>query len=273
MSRRRIILLGKDIEIRFVSLVKKAEDVCEEVVLFDYGSEDGTVELAEKLSISSIQFDNRPLANEIAKKICELEMFEKNIIIHITSSFRLKDLPMLINRSNEDWDVHMSLLSGTLVIDDPINVPFSDVKFQHLCLSSKGLHSLSELESAQSSQDLPGHLSVRVLHPNPATEINQRQSLTSASRFAQWFYWVIHTRHPLLLFGIPGFVLFFVGYQLSGDVLDSFNELNKSSLGFTLAVVAVTLIGLFAMMVGLILYIMGKQVKQFKAQYEDATSD
>ena len=198
MSRRRIILLGKDIEIRFVSLVKKAEDVCEEVVLFDYGSEDGTVELAEKLSISSIQFDNRPLANEIAKKICELEMFEKNIIIHITSSFRLKDLPMLINRSNEDWDVHMSLLSGTLVIDDPINVPFSDVKFQHLCLSSKGLHSLSELESAQSSQDLPGHLSVRVLHPNPATEINQRQSLTSASRFAQWFYWVIHTRHPLL---------------------------------------------------------------------------
>ncbi|MGB1819084.1 MAG: hypothetical protein ACPHK2_05640, partial [Candidatus Poseidoniaceae archaeon] len=88
MSRRRIILLGKDIEIRFVSLVKKAEDVCEEVVLFDYGSEDGTVELAEKLSIPSIQFDNRPLANEIAKKICELEMFEKNIIIHITSSFR-----------------------------------------------------------------------------------------------------------------------------------------------------------------------------------------
>ena len=59
-----------------------------------------------------------------------------------------------------------------------------------------------------------------------------------------------------------------VGYKLSGDVLDSFNEWNETSVGVGLAVIAVTLMGLFAMMVGLILYILGKQVKQIQSQYQ-----
>jgi hypothetical protein len=79
---------------------------------------------------------------------------------------------------------------------------------------------------------------------------------------------MLESRHPLLLFGIPGFVLFMVGYKLSGDVLDSFNEWNETSVGVGLAVIAVTLMGLFAMMVGLILYILGKQVKQIQSQYQ-----
>ena len=97
--------------------------------------------------------------------------------------------------------------------------------------------------------------------------VQQRESLASASRFAQLFYWMLESRHPLLLFGIPGVVLFWVGYRLSGDVLDNFTEWNQTSVGVGLAVIAVTLMGLFAMMVGLILYIMGKQVKQIQAQY------
>ena len=68
-------------------------------------------------------------------------------------------------------------------------------------------------------------------------------------------------------------VLFFVGYRLSGDVLDNFTEWNETSVGVGLAVIAVTLMGLFAMMVGLILYIMGKQVKQIQAQYKKWPED
>jgi hypothetical protein len=78
---------------------------------------------------------------------------------------------------------------------------------------------------------------------------------------------MLESRHPLLLFGIPGVVLFIVGYNLSGNVLDSFDEWNQTSVGVGLAVIGVTLMGLFAMMVGLILYIMGKQVKQIQSQY------
>jgi hypothetical protein len=52
-------------------------------------------------------------------------------------------------------------------------------------------------------------------------------------------------------------------------VLDTYQELNQTTLGIGMAVIAVTLIGLFSMMVGLMLYIMGKQIKQVEAQYDD----
>ena len=62
-------------------------------------------------------------------------------------------------------------------------------------------------------------------------------------------------------------VLFILGYRLSGNVVDTFNELNSVSIGVTLTTIAMTLVGLFAMMVALILYIMGKQVEQIQSQY------
>ena len=46
-----------------------------------------------------------------------------------------------------------------------------------------------------------------------------------------------------------------------------FTELNSTSIGVTLVTIAMTLIGLFAMMVALILYIMGKQVARIQNQY------
>ena len=46
-----------------------------------------------------------------------------------------------------------------------------------------------------------------------------------------------------------------------------FTELNSTSIGVTLITIAMTLIGLFAMMVALILYIMGKQVARIQNQY------
>ena len=51
-------------------------------------------------------------------------------------------------------------------------------------------------------------------------------------------------------------------------MIDTFSELNTTSIGVTLTTIAMTLIGLFAMMVALILYIMGKQVEQIQAQYD-----
>ena len=54
---------------------------------------------------------------------------------------------------------------------------------------------------------------------------------------------------------------------LNGMNVDTFNELNSVSIGVTLTTIAMTLVGLFAMMVALILYIMGKQVEQIQSQY------
>ena len=46
-----------------------------------------------------------------------------------------------------------------------------------------------------------------------------------------------------------------------------FTELNSTSIGVTLITIAMTLVGLFAMMVAIILYIMGKQVARIQNQY------
>ena len=116
--------------------------------------------------------------------------------------------------------------------------------------------------------DLDEDLTVRVTRLQKSIRLPQRESLASASRFAQLFYWMLETKHPLLLFGIPGIVLFVLGYNLSGNVLVTFSELNTTSIGVTLTTIAMTLVGLFAIMVALILYIMGKQVEQIQSQYD-----
>ena len=78
---------------------------------------------------------------------------------------------------------------------------------------------------------------------------------------------------PLLLFWIPGVVLFILGYRLSGNLVGALQELNSTSIGVTLATIAMTLIGLFGIMVALILYIMGKQVEQIQSQYNWPTRE
>ena len=116
--------------------------------------------------------------------------------------------------------------------------------------------------------DLDEQLRVRIVEAQLDVSVPQRESLATASRFAQLFYWMLETKHPLLLFGIPGVVLFILGYKLSGNVIGTLEELNSTSISVTLATIAMTLIGLFGIMVALILYIMGKQVEQIQSQYD-----
>jgi len=80
---------------------------------------------------------------------------------------------------------------------------------------------------------------------------------------------MIESRHPLISFGVPGIVLFTVGYLLSRDVISSFEEINSVSLGVALATFVVTIVGLLAMMIAIILYILGKQVKQVQLQHQE----
>jgi hypothetical protein len=80
---------------------------------------------------------------------------------------------------------------------------------------------------------------------------------------------MLESKHPLISFGIPGVVLFTVGYLLSRDVIGTFDEVNSVSLGVALATFVVTIVGLLAIMSSLILYILGKQVKQIQLHYQE----
>lgn len=267
MESLRIVLMGKDFELRFVSLVVRARELGDEVVLYDLGSTDDTIELAKKVDCRVIKYTDEALVPALAKSLVDDNPAECTLLVHVNERLKLRDLPLLVNRARENWDVHMAFISEESDSSNPQEVVYEKAEISHLAASITGLEALSDSKNTDTPIDLEHDLRVRVLHSKPSPKVQQRESLANASKFAQLFYWMLESKHPLLLFGIPGIVLFMVGYKLSGNVLDTFDEWNETSVGVSLAVIGVTLMGLFAMMVGLMLYIMGKQVKQIQSQY------
>ena len=265
----RVIGVGQDIELRVVSFLTRARQVTDDVVFIDLGSEDETKILVEEIGCTLLETDENNLLN-LTKVLNEsnLEPVDNYLIINVNKEWSLREFPLHLNRSREGWDVYVGLVSDSGDVDNPSESILSESRFQHCSLSHNGLQELSKSPMSCTAHDLSAALRVRIVQSTALPTLPQRESLATASRFAQLFMWMIQSRHPLFLFGIPGLVLFILGYRLSGGVVDTFTELTTESLGVTFATIAMTLFGLFAMMVALMLYIMGKQVEQIQAQYE-----
>lgn len=270
-ERLRLIYVGRDIELRIISLLVRAQEVAEEVILIDMGSIDRTVDLANEFGCQVLNYNDDELtAPKLAKLIASssIDQDYSNLIISVTNDWKLRELPVVVNRSRESWDIYLAFnnsVGNQELITEELVIESLDI--DHLFLSTNGLNELAKANSMTSMLNFPKDLRVRVIESVEKINMPQRESLATASRFAQMFYWMLETKHPLFLFGIPGVVLFILGFRLSGNVVDTFNELNSVSIGVTLTTIAMTLVGLFAMMVALILYIMGKQVEQIQSQY------
>lgn len=266
----RIVGIGRDIELRVVSFLTRARQATEHVAFIDLGSEDETAILVEEVGCSLLTSESSDIVS-IARCLIEsdLEPAENYLFIHINKEWSLREFPLHLNRSRENWDVYIGLVSN---IDEeesrPTQSDLSAANFQHASVSFTGLEELASAERGSTAHDLSDQLRVRVIESTTLPSLPQRESLATASRFAQLFIWMIESRHPLFLFGIPGIVLFVLGYRLSGGVVNTFTELSTESIGVTLLTIAMTLFGLFAMMIAVILYIMGKQVEQVQAQYD-----
>ena len=265
----RVIGVGQDIELRVVSFLTRARQVTDDVVFIDLGSEDETKILVEEIGCTLLETKENDLHN-ISNVLVEsdLDPVDNYLIINVNKEWSLREFPLHLNRSREGWDVYVGLVSDSGDVDTPSESVLSQSKFQHASLSNDGLQELSNSLNSSTAHDLSDNLRVRIIQSTALPTLPQRESLATASRFAQLFMWMIQSRHPLFLFGIPGLVLFILGYRLSGGVVDTFTELTTESLGVTFATIAMTLFGLFAMMIALMLYIMGKQVEQIQAQYE-----
>mgnify|MGYP001301673497 FL=1 len=267
----RIILLGRDLELRIISLIVRAREISEEVVFFDLGSNDMTVELAEDFNCRVLHYNSELGCKDVSKYILDssLDLDMTNLVLRVTDDWKISDFPIIENRVRESWDIYIAFTNeDSKGLQDDNDIVIDSIDFSHMVLSRSGIEELSKTSLLSNAMDFDLDLKVRVTRTQKSIRLPQRESLASASRFAQLFYWMLETRHPLLLFGIPGIVLFVLGYKLSGNVIDTFSELNTTSIGVTLTTIAMTLIGLFAMMVALILYIMGKQVEQIQAQYD-----
>ena len=264
---RRVVLIGENIELRMVSLVVRCREVAEDVVLFDTGSTDETTQLAEEVDTQVVHYNDDLTPQRLARAAIHASLNDGlTLFLPITSMWKLSALPLSVNRAREGWDIHY-LYRESPSVDDNVPHVIATSSMGHLITSEEGMGHLAELPDDATMDDVSEAVRARFVKSDAPIQLPQRQSLATASRFAQLFYWMLESKHPLLLFGIPGVVLFVLGYRLSGDLATMFTELNSTSIGVTLITIAMTLIGLFAMMVALILYIMGKQVARIQNQY------
>ena len=274
-QKLRIVLMARDIELRLISLIVRAREGADEVILLDLGSNDSTVEFAQEVDCDVLHFDNQVNPQSIASYLLDsnLEPIDSTLVLAVTDEWKLRDLPLSINMAREGWDVHLSHQVEDVKTGVRDDIRLSNAELQHIVLSQDGIESIAKLDEQSLASELDESLRVRIVQAQRSVKIPQRESLATASRFAQLFYWMLETRHPLLLFGIPGTVLFILGYRLSGNVVGALEELNSTSIGVTLATIAMTLVGLFGIMVALILYIMGKQFEQIQSQYNWPSRD
>ena len=267
-SLDRLVLVGRDIELRIVSLIVRAREAAHRVIFIDTGSNDETVELAQEVDCEVYHYTGEISAQDICTYLLkESESEGKTLILPVNNSLKLSELPLSVNRAREPWDIHFTYRDVATSDADEDSVVLSQTEIQHLILSEDGCSAMASLSPLATPKEIPDGMRARFVIADQPIQLPQRESLATASRFAQLFYWMLESKHPLLLFGIPGVVLFVLGYRLSGDLATMFTELNSTSIGVTLATVAMTLIGLFAMMVAVILYIMGKQLERIQSQY------
>ncbi len=266
----RIVLVGKDIELRVVSLIIRAREIADDVVFLDLGSNDSTVELTEEVGCQTLHFSSVFDAVHLAKYLKEstLDAASTTLAIHVTDGWKLQDISLSINRARELWDIHISHHAEPIGDEQEAPLVLSELEIRHIVMTEAGMDAMADISIEGTSDGLEESLRVRIVRGSNNVSIHQRESLATASKFAQLFYWMLESKHPLLLFGIPGVVLFILGYRLSGNIVGALEEINSTSIGVTLATIAMTLIGLFSIMVALILYIMGKQVEQIQSQYD-----
>ena len=266
----RIVLVGKDIELRVVSLIVRAREIADDVVFLDLGSNDTTVELTEEVGCQTLHFSSVFDAVHLAKflKASTLDAASTTLAIHITDGWKLQDISLSINRARELWDLHISHQAEPTGDEQEAPLVLSELEIRHVVMTEAGMDAMASISIEGTSDELEEGLRVRIVRGSHNVNIHQRESLATASKFAQLFYWMLESKHPLLLFGLPGVVLFILGYRLSGNIVGALEEINSTSIGVTLATIAMTLIGLFSIMVALILYIMGKQVEQIQSQYD-----
>ena len=82
----RIVLVGKDIELRVVSLIVRATEIAEDVVFLDLGSNDTTVELTEEVGCQTLHFNSVFDAVHLAKFLenSTLDAASTTLAIHVT---------------------------------------------------------------------------------------------------------------------------------------------------------------------------------------------
>ena len=265
--------MARDQALRIASAVVRARDFADRVTVINLDGGEETTHLAEESGAEVIQYSGDTDAPSIAKILVDsTHDMERTVIIALDQDWKLSDMARTVGLSRQGHDVFIAFKHRTknrkstddgqgLPIDtDTYNYSEADIQFSYC--SKKGLQAVSEQQQDDAPVDLSEHIELRVFELDLPPGPPPRESLASASRFAQFFYWMLESKHPLILFGVPGIVFFWVGFEMANELISFQGPHDGVSLGVALAAFTATLVGVFSLTTSLILYVLGKQVNR-----------
>tara|TARA_B110000014_G_C20019811_1_gene529073 strand:- start:12 stop:848 length:837 start_codon:yes stop_codon:yes gene_type:complete len=268
----RIVLVVRSQALRIASAVVRAKDFADRVAVLNLELDEETSELAIQAGAEIIDFEGPTsapsIANALSSSVVELE---RTVIISLDSDWKLSDMAKTVGLSQQGHDVFIAFKHRTKNrrIDDDSDEPiesdtyvYANADIQFANCSQTGLIAIAGQKETDSPADLASEIDVRVVELDLPEGPPRRESLASASRFAQFFYWMLESKHPLILFGVPGIAFFWVGFEMANELINFQGPHDSVSLGVALAAFAATLIGVFSLTTSLILYVLGKQVNR-----------
>jgi len=269
----RIVLVVRDQALRIASAVVRARDFADRVTILSLKEDEETATLAENAGAEVMFHDGQTDAPSIAKAlISTTEEDERTVIISLDDDWKLSDMARTIGLSRQGHDVFIAFKHRTMnrrVTDNRPDAPvdsdtytYADADIQFAYCSPHGLQAVASQSQDSVAADLDTEIDVRVVELDLPSGPPKRESLASASRFAQFFYWMLESKHPLILFGVPGIVFFWVGFEMATELINFQGPHDSVSLGVALAAFAATLVGVFSLTTSLILYVLGKQVNR-----------
>jgi len=269
----RIVLVVREQALRIASAVVRAHDFADRVTILNLAGDVETAQLGRTAGAEVIEHDGPTDAPSIAKTLISTsEESERTVIISLDSEWKLSDMARTVGLSRQGHDVFIAFKHRTMNPgiaehrpDTPIDsdtYTYEDAVIQFAYCSMTGLKAVSEQSTVSSPAELDGSIDLRIVELDLPAGPPRRESLASASRFAQFFYWMLESKHPLILFGVPGVVFFWVGFEMATELINFQGPHDSVSIGVALAAFAATLVGVFSLTTSLILYVLGKQVNR-----------
>jgi len=269
----RIVLVARKQALRISSAIIRAKDFADRVTILNLESDDETTQLATIAGADVLEHDGSTDAPSIAKALVSTsEESELTVIISLDGDWKLSDMARTVGLSRQGHDVFFGFKHRSKnrkisekhpdepVGPDSYSYKNADIQFGHC--SHEGLIAVSAQNQDSSPAELDRSLDVRVVELDLPSGPPRRESLANASRFAQFFYWMLESKHPLILFGIPGILFFWVGFEMAKDLINFQGPHDGVSIGVALAAFVATLVGVIALTTSLILYVLGKQVNR-----------
>tara|TARA_B000000565_G_scaffold113910_1_gene85774 strand:- start:1726 stop:2562 length:837 start_codon:yes stop_codon:yes gene_type:complete len=270
-----ICFVTRSQSLRIGSAVIRAFEFTEHVHVIQLEDDETERNIAIECGANVFHHSNWSTAPEIANSLKNLIHSEQIIVISLDDDWRLSNLPLLFTSARTAPDILLALKmdptdrrhSSEQTILEADSHAYSEVEIQHAICSKEGLEEISKQDRNDTPGDLPKNLRVLVIEVKSSASKNNQQSLTTISGFSKLLYWMLESKHPLILFGIPGAILFWVGFQMADQLVNIGGPHDTVGVGVALAAFAATLVGVFAITASMILFVLSKQVERIQAEF------